>query len=171
MSDNDKYVTSKQTWASIARFIPKDKIIWESAYCEGSSGKHWKDLGYEVIHENRDFFKWEPERYDVQITNPPFTRKIEWIERSVSLGKPFIIILPASSLTTVYLRNLFLNSEPHEFQIIIPYKRINFIFVNEHGKADETIKSRSSFDCLFYAYRMNLPRDVVFLGDGGQINE
>jgi hypothetical protein len=47
-------------------------------------------------------------------------------------------------------------------QIIIPRKRIHF---EKHidGKAVENWKPKTSFDCFYYCYKMNLPRDIIWL--------
>lgn len=75
------YETPYEVWEQLSHLIPKDKIIWESAYCSGLSGEYWKKLGYNVIHKNEDYFNYEPDNYDIQITNPPFNNKKKWIER------------------------------------------------------------------------------------------
>jgi hypothetical protein len=169
LSKNDHFVTSTETWSQLARFLklPKETIIWESAYCDGASGESWHELGYtRVIHEEgRDFFKWEPIKYDIQITNPPFSKKMEWMLRSIELDKPFVLIMPASIISTIATRRLFCNRRrPHDLQMIIPTRRINFVYYNEETrKSDPSIYSRSSFDCIFFTYKLNLPSDINFI--------
>ena len=61
-------------------------------------------------------------------------------------------------INTQYIRNLFKN----ELQIIIPNKRINFIkLVN--GNTPDDWNSRCNFDCFYYCYKMNLPKDIIWL--------
>jgi hypothetical protein len=59
--------------------IPKDKIIWESAFGDGESGKYLTELGFNVVHREIDYFNEEPDNWDIQITNPPFSKKKEWL--------------------------------------------------------------------------------------------
>ena len=47
---DDDYQTPKEVWKSIAHFLPKDKVIWESFYGDGRSGKYLQELGFQVIH-------------------------------------------------------------------------------------------------------------------------
>ena len=49
-----------------------------------------------------------------------------------------------------------------DIQIIVPPRRINF---EKHvdGKPVENWKSRCNFDCLYYCWKMNLPKDLVWL--------
>ncbi len=58
--------------------------------------------GYEVqkshIDDGQDFFAYEPEDYDVIVSNPPFNIKDKILDRLYDLGKPFAILLPMNSL-------------------------------------------------------------------------
>ena len=121
---DNEYMTPKTAWENISHVIPKNKIIWESAYGDGESGKYFKDMGYNVYHEPLDYFTEEPAKWDIQITNPPFSKKKEWFTRAKEFNKPFIILCPSSMICTQYIRKLF-NGE--KLQIIIPRKRIQFI--------------------------------------------
>ncbi len=50
------------------------------------------------IQDEQDFFQYEPDKYDIIISNPPFTKKNEVLKRLYELGKPFAILLPLNSL-------------------------------------------------------------------------
>ena len=54
---HDDYMTPNYAWDNIKHLIPKDKIIWEAFYGDGCSGEHLKSLGFQVIHEQIDFFE------------------------------------------------------------------------------------------------------------------
>jgi hypothetical protein len=155
-SKHDDYTTRKETWQLLEKFIPKNKIIWESAYCDGESGRILNEMGYNVIHENKDYFNWEPENYDIQVTNPPFSIKKKWIKRAVELGKPFIFILPDYSLPSKYMKEL-----SNDLQIIIPNNRIQFNKI-VNGQKDNTLTS-SSFPSYFFCYKMLFDKDLIFL--------
>lgn len=147
----DDYMTPNYAWDNIRHFIPNDKVVWESFYGDGKSGEYLKKIGLNVIHEKIDFF--QENRGDIIISNPPFTKKKEVLTRLKELDKPFIIICPSSMINTKYLYQLFRNN----IQIIIPPKRIQFI---KDGKEKE---NKCNFDCFYYCYKMNLPRDIIFL--------
>jgi hypothetical protein len=159
---HDDYMTPKSAWVAIDKFIPKDKIIWECFYGDGTSGRNLMLLDddlRQVIHGDIDFFKQD--FGEILISNPPYSIKKQVFTRLKKLGKPFIMICPSSMLNTKYIRELFGNSED-KLQIIIPSKRINFIkFVDGEKVPDQ--KNRCNFDCFYYCWKMNLPRDIVWL--------
>lgn len=147
--DDDDYETPLSAWKSIVPYLPKGKVIWEPFYCRGASGDHLRSLGFEVIHEPEDFF--EHNKGDIVVSNPPFSQKKAILQRLKSLGKPFVLILPASVLGTQILSELF-----PDIQVIIPKSRIQFI---KEGKATKGVW----FASFFYCWKMNLPKDIVFL--------
>lgn len=156
---HDDYMTPKSAWENIKHLIPKDKIIWESAFGDGDSGKYLTELGFNVIHKDIDYFNEEPNKWDIQITNPPFTKKKEWFKRAKELDKPFIIIVPTATLHTNYIRELFNNQK---LQIIIPRKRIQFDkMVN--GVKDLNAKKVCNFDCFYYCWKMDFENDIIWL--------
>jgi len=145
----DDYMTPKSVWESIEQYIPKDKVIWEAFYGDGKSGEYLAELGFEVIHEDIDFFR--ENRGDVVVSNPPFSKKMEVLTRLKELNKPFMLVLPASTLGTKTLQKLF-----PDIQVIIPDGRISFI---KNGN-----KTNSSwFASFIYCWGINLPRDLIFL--------
>jgi len=147
----DDYMTQKTDWEIIKQFIPKDKVIWEAFYGDGKSGEYLQEIGFDVIHEPIDFF--ESDRGDVIVSNPPFSICKEIIPRLKELDKPFILILPSSKINTQYFREYFKD----QIQIIIPLKRIQFI------KDGVDLVNKCNFDCFYYCYKMNLPKDIVWL--------
>ncbi len=157
---HDTYMTPKYAWENIKEYIPKDKVIWEAFYGDGQSGNYLTELGCkEVIHGHIDFFK--NDKGEVLISNPPFSKKKEVLTRLKELGKPFIMIMPSSTINTQYMRNLFAdNKDP--IQIIIPRKRIQFIKLVD-GKPVENQRSACNFDCLYICYKINLPNDITWL--------
>jgi len=151
---HDDYMTPKCAWEAVKNYIPANKVIWEAFYGNGDSGKYLKELGFNVIHEDIDFFTHN--KGDIVVSNPPFTLKKEIIERLVSLNKPFMLIMPSSTLNCKYVRESIKN----EIQIIIPRKRIQFKKL-EAGKLIDT--NKCNFDCFYFCYKMGLSRDIIFL--------
>lgn len=154
---NDDYYTPSYAWDNIRHLIPRDKIIWEAFFGDGSSGEYLKQLGFNVIHEPIDFF--ENDRGDIVVSNPPFSKCKEILTRLVELDKPFILIMPSSKINTSYVRELFKNNH---LQIIIPRKRIHFIKTKD-GRAIENEKSNCNFDCFYYAFKMGFQNDIIWL--------
>ena len=52
---NDNYETEKEEWELIKEYIPKDKKIWAPFYCTGKQKDIFRELGFDIIHENEDF--------------------------------------------------------------------------------------------------------------------
>ena len=154
---HDDYMTPKTAWEDIKQYIPKDKVIWEAFYGDAKSGEYLRELGFNVIHEPIDFFF--NDKGDIIVTNPPFSKSKEVIERLKQLDKPFIIILPCSKINTSYFRENFMNKD---IQLIIPKKRIHFNkLVN--GKTPDKWKNACYFDCFYYCYKIHLQKDITFI--------
>jgi len=156
---HDDYMTPYYAWDNIKQFIPTDKIIWEAFYGNGQSGTHLQKLGFNVIHEEVDFF--ENNFGDIVVSNPPFSKIPEILTRLKELNKPFILIMPSSKINTQYFRKLFSNTDD-PIQIIIPRKRIHFEkLVN--GIVPDNWKNACNFDCFYYCWKMGLERDIIWL--------
>jgi hypothetical protein len=154
---HDDYMTPKSAWEAIQHIIPRDKVIWEAFYGDGKSGDFLKELGFNVIHQEEDFF--ENDLGDIVVSNPPFTKCPEVLERLKSLDKPFILIMPCIKLVTQYMRRLF--SGDNDLQIIVPRKRIQFKKLID-GKEAES-KNACNFDCFYYCYKIGLPNAITWL--------
>ena len=150
--NDDSYMTPKEVWESIAHLLPKDKIIWEPFYGDGKSGEYLTELGFKVEHHDIDFFEDPSFNYDIIVSNPPYSCKPKIFKRLAELDKPFMLLLPVSTMTKKFLKVYFKD----KIQIVIPKTRIHFV--------KNSVQTKSSwFDTLFISYRMNLDKDIVFL--------
>ena len=150
--NDDSYMTPKEVWESISHLIPKDKIIWECFYGDGKSGEYLTELGFNVEHHDIDFFDDPSFNYDILISNPPYSCKPKVFKRLADLDKPFMMLVPVSTMTKKFLKTYFQD----KIQIVIPKTRIHFI--------KNSVQTKSSwFDTIFIAYRMNLENDITFL--------
>ncbi len=152
---HDDYMTPLSAWDNIKDYIPKDKVIWEAFYGDGKSGQHLEQLGFNVIHEEIDFF--HNDRGDIIVSNPPFSKSKDILIRLKELDKPFILILPSSKINTSYIRENFKDTE-YPLQIIIPRRRIQFI------KNGNNMENKCNFDCFYYCYKIGLEKDILWLG-------
>jgi len=110
------------------------------------------ERGYKVIHshiwDGKDFFEYEPEEhYDMIISNPPFTRKLDVLKKLYKLDKPFAIILGLPILNYQEIGNFFLDKE---LQLLIVDKKVSF-----DGNT-------ASFNNSYFCYKM-LPKDLMFV--------
>ena len=156
--NHDDYMTPKSAWENIKQYIPQDKVIWEAFFGDGESGKYLTELGFNIIHEDIDFF--ENDKGEIVVSNPPFTLIPDILIRLKELDKPFIMIMPSSKINTQYFRKLFNNDTP--IQIIIPRKRIQFS-KQINGVIDPNQKNACNFDCFYYCWKLNLERDITWL--------
>lgn len=111
----------------LLEFIPKDKIIWCPFDEEWSAFyQAFKQGGYQVVRsslaEGQDFFSYEPEWWDIMISNPPFSKKDDVLQRAYELGKPFALLLPANSIQGKKRFQIFQN----EIQMLCFDVRIDF---------------------------------------------
>lgn len=156
LHNDDEYNTPRELWENIKEYLPrKDKIVWEAFYGNGNSGTILSDIGCTVLQSNVDFFDDNTtiiEKTDVIVSNIPFSKKRQILKRLKEIDKPFIIIMPASTMFTDYLKETFND----ELQIIIPRKRMHF-------EKNGVVMKRTSFDSCYFCYKMNLKRDIIWL--------
>lgn len=170
MGTNIGYLTSNRTTAGdecytpfyavapLLKYINKEKIIW-TPFDEEWSAYYltFKENGYKVIRsslvDGLDFFEYEPnEKYDVIISNPPFSKKDEVLERLDRLGKPFAILLPMNSLQGQSRYKIFRNG----IQLLAFDKRIEF-YTNGNF---ETYTKGNSFASAYFCWGI-LPKDLI----------
>ena len=150
--DSDNYITNKNEWERIKEYIPTDKKIWSPFYCDGKQKEYFKEMGYDIIHENEDFF--ENNKGDIIIDNPPFSKKKEIFLRLKELDKPFILIVPSVMLCYKYFQEYFSDN----LQIIIPKSRIKFRHIKSTNK-----NYTPPYASFFFCYKMNLEKDLIFI--------
>ena len=88
----------------------KNKIIWLPFDREDSQFvKVLTENGFKVVYSHidygQDFFDYEPEEWDVIISNPPYTNKRRYWERCLDLGKPFTLLLPVNILSDAVIND------------------------------------------------------------------
>ena len=127
----DNYETPKYVVEILLPYLKNTNIktIWCPFDKDNSEYvKVLKNNGYEVIRghisEDKDFFKYTPEHFDAIISNPPFSKKNEILERCIELGKPFALLLSATCIQSASLIRII--SKTKDFQFIIFDKRISY---------------------------------------------
>tara|TARA_R100001591_G_scaffold102058_1_gene108959 strand:+ start:372 stop:851 length:480 start_codon:yes stop_codon:yes gene_type:complete len=151
--DSDNYITNKEDWKRIEHLIPKNKIIWSPFYCDGKQKEYFSEMGYDIIHEDKDFFTFNPV-FDIIIDNPPFSKKKEILKKLKELDKPFILIAPSVLLCYKYFQDYFKD----DLQLIIPYNRIKFKHLDNDDK-----NYTPPYASFFFCYKMNLEKDLIFI--------
>jgi hypothetical protein len=130
-SNKDEMYTPPILVKPIIEYIPKDKTIWCPFDTESSEYViQFRQSGYKVIYShliyNQNFFYYEPdEPYDYIISNPPFSVKLDILERLYKLGKPFAMLLGLPILNYQEIGNFFhrMNSD---LELLIFDKKVSF---------------------------------------------
>ncbi len=151
--DSDNYITNKEDWEKIKDYIPKDKKIWSPFYCDGKQKEYFQEMGFDIIHEDKDFFSYTPE-FDIIVDNPPFSKKKDILTRIKELDKPFILIIPSVMLCYKYFQTYFKD----DLQIIISLNRIKFRHINSTNK-----NYTPPYASFYFCYKMNLEKDLIFI--------
>lgn len=87
----------------IIKYLPKTARIW-CPFDEQWSAFYvrLKECGFNVtrssITEGKDFFSYEPVKWDIIVSNPPFSLKDQVLKRLYELEKPFAVLLPLNAL-------------------------------------------------------------------------
>jgi hypothetical protein len=151
--ESDNYTTDKIGWEMITNFIPEDKRIWCPFYCDGKQKEYMKELGFDVIHEDKDFFSFNPD-YDLIVDNIPFSKWKDISKKLKELDKPFIII----TFPKIFLLKGFTNLFKNHLQLIIPKKRPTFTHLTKPRQ-----NYTPPFGVWYFCYKMNLPKDLIWL--------
>ena len=150
--DSDNYATDKLGWEIIKDYIPHDKKIWSPFYCDGKQKEYFKEMGFDIIHEDEDFF--ENNKGDIIIDNPPFGKFKSICIRLKELDKPFILVCPARTLQLKHFQHHF----KKHLQLIIPFQRPTFTHLTNPKKG-----YTPPFGVMYFCYKMNLEKDLIFI--------
>lgn len=94
------------------------------------------DVHYSHISTGGDFFEIEDiDSYDAVVSNPPFSKRQEILERLFSAGVPFALILNFNGLFDNKKRWEMFRNNP--FEIIVPLGRIHFYNDGCSGKSPQ----------------------------------
>lgn len=107
-------------------YLKQYDVIWESAAGEGYMVRSLFERGYQAVIASdieKNFFEWEPAYYTKQITNPPYSIKYHWLERSYELGRPFALLLPVETLGAEKGAKLF---DKYGVEVIFLHPRVAF---------------------------------------------
>ena len=152
---NDEFYTPRVLIEPIFEFLPKDKIIWCPFDTPQSEFvRYLTEKGYTVeqshIQEGKDFFEYEPKEWDIIVSNPPFSKKMEVLERLYSFNKPFAILMSVQCLNFHVTGDFFIEKQSD----------IQFLYVNKRVSFDG---NPSSFNTSYFCRKL-LPTKVEFRG-------
>lgn len=142
----------------------KDKIIWcpfdrmDSQFVIVLKQNDFKVV-YSHIDQGQDFLTYEPENWDVMISNPPYKNKRVYWERALDLKKPFALLLPLNILSDSVINVTMRERErEREFQLLIPSKRMRF-YNNSTGATG----NQPTFKAAYFG--VNIFQQPIILAD------
>lgn len=153
---NDECYTPEYAIYPIIKYLDKDKIIWCPFDKEDSNFvKILKDKGFKVINSHietgQDFYNYEPDSWDIIVSNPPFTNKRLIFERCLSFNKPFALIMTNTWLNDSAPKKLF---KDKELQLLMFDKRIEYITPEGENMG------RPTFSSSYYCYNL-LSKQII----------
>lgn len=98
------------------------------------------------IKYKQDFFEYEPKEWDIAVSNPPFSCKLDVFKRLFDFGKPFAMIMNIMAVNYQEIGELFYENP---VQMLVPDKKVSF-------------DGRTSSFCSGYICKDLLPRDLIF---------
>lgn len=151
-SKYDEKYTPRYAVLPIVKYLPKGKIIWCPFDTKNSEFVHaLKEAGFDVAYSHiatgQDFFSYEPEQWDIIISNPPFSNKKEVFERCLELGKPFGLLMSNFWLNDASPSRLF---KDRELQLLLFNKRVQYNDLN-----------RVPFGSSYFCHKL-LPKQIIF---------
>lgn len=163
VNPNDEFYTPRYAIEPLLRYLkPKSKILCpfdteESLYVKVLKGNgHYVQHGH--IQDGKDFFEREQdsfEFYDYVISNPPYSRKTEVLEKLFYANVPFAMLVGVVGLFESKDRfNLF---KENDFELMYFNKRVSFMRDYTSGKTELNPPFSSVYVC-----RNVLPKQMVF---------
>jgi hypothetical protein len=135
----------------IIKYIPMGSTVWcpfdkpDSEFVKQISQNGF-NVTYSHIEDGRDFYEYEPKRWDIMISNPPFTNKRKIFERALSFNKPFALIMSMTWMNDSAPKQLFMDKE---LQLLMFDKRMQF-------NTDKKITFSSAYYCWNF-----LPKQII----------
>ena len=153
---NDECYTERYAVEPLLPYAEKfrNKIIWcPFDTAESEFVKVFKNNGFNVIYSHidsgQDFYKYEPETWDVLISNPPFTNKKEIFQRALSFNKPFALLMTITWLNDSAPKTLF---KDKDLQLLMFDKRMQFKQQNKLKKIN--------YSSAYYCWNF-LPKQII----------
>ena len=122
-NNSDEFGTPEIAVNPLVKHLNREWKIWEPSATKSGIIDGLEKYGFKVIGTTTDFISTDVE-FDCIVTNPPYTKKEEFLERAYSLGKPFAFLMPLTSLEGKIRQSLY---KKFGIQLIIPDRRINFL--------------------------------------------
>lgn len=148
---NDECYTPRYAVFPILKYLPKDKIIWcpfdtkESEFVKVLVENGFKVV-YSHINLGHNFYSCEPDKWDIIVSNPPFTNKRKIFERCLSFEKPFALLMSNTWLNDSAPKQLF------------KYKDLQLLMFEQRVQYNNLKKI--TFSSSYYCWNL-LPKQII----------
>jgi len=154
----DNCQTPPEALNPIIPYLKPEWTVWESAVGEGyllePLNSRVRFVFNSDIDAGKDFFLFQPEQWDVQVTNPPYSRKYDWLRRSYELGKPFALLVPVETIGAKACLDA-MEDYKLDFEWIFFKRRINFKMPNKGWNG-----SGAQFPTFWFTRGLNIGQKV-----------
>lgn len=155
---DDERDTPRYAVLPLLKYIPVSAVIWCPFDTKRSEFVRVLSKTNKVItshlHRGQNFLNYEPaERWDMIISNPPFTGKRHIFERALSFNKPFALLMSLTWLNDAASKTVFMDANC-QMQLLMFDRRIRFS--SPDGRPNNKITFSSAYFC-----RAFLPNDIV----------
>ena len=106
------------------------------------------DVVYSHIDNGQDFYKYEPEKWDLIVSNPPFSNKRYTFERLLSFNKPFAMLMTLDWLRDAAPKRLFKK------------KDLQLLMFEERIKYKNVLEDKIDFGSAYFCYNF-LPKQII----------
>ena len=157
-NNNDEYYTPLYAVTILDKYIKPNSTIWCPFDTDDSEFvKHFKEIGHKVINTHifngEDFFSIDVPECDYIISNPPFSRKVDVLDRLFNIGKPFAMLLGDGGLFGS--KRKFEMFKNNKFELLIPNKRVAYI------EKDSGLKNSPPYLSIYVCSKL-LDKQIVF---------
>ena len=153
--NNDECYTPRYAVEPLLEFMDKNLIYWcpfdteESEYV-----KVFREHGFKVVLSHvktgQNFLNYEPEKWHMLISNPPFTDKRITFQRALMFNKPFALLMSLTRLNDSAPKQLFYEKD---LQLLMFDKRVKF-------ENNGVIQNKITFSSAYYCYNF-LPKQII----------
>lgn len=157
---NDEYYTPSYAIEPIKKYVERGSVVWCPFDTEQSLFvKGFREMGCKVIYSHidngEDFFTMNPPQCDYIISNPPYSKKTEVLQRLFETGKPFAMLVGVVGLFESKRRfDMFKNNE---FECLYLNKRVSYF----KSYDDQKPSINPPFSSIYICHKM-LPKQIIF---------
>jgi hypothetical protein len=159
-SKNDEFYTPDYAITPLLKYVPPRAVVWCPFDTDKSNfvrllREHGCNVVNTHIENGQDFFRTSIPKCDIIISNPPYSKKTEVLERLFDIGKPFAMLVGVIGLFESKRR--FSMFRDNEFEIMYFDKRVAYC----QSYFDHKPTANPPFSSVYVCHRV-LPSKIVF---------